>query len=102
MTIDQNSGSVRRERGAAGENQGIGIGPHLDLLDLKPHLVELADEEIGRLGEAIACIVIGSSTDAGDADKGFQLFDVGPLLLVDAQQRFFQDYAFLLHRFSAL
>ena len=102
MAVDQDGGAVRRERGAAGENQGIGSGPHLDLLDLEPHLVELADEEVGRLSEAVACASIGPSTDAGDADKGFQLFDIGPLLLVDAQQRFFQGYALLSHRFSVL
>ena len=102
MAVDQDGGSVLRERGAAGENQGIGIGPHLDLLDLKPHLVELADEEVCRLDEAIAGVIIGPSTDAGDADKGFQLFDIGPLLLVNAEQCFFQGYAFLAHRFSVL
>ena len=102
MAIDQDRGSVRRERGAASENQGIGLGPHLNLLDPKPHLVELADEEVGRLGEAIARGSISTRTDAGDADKGFQLFDIGPLLLVDEQQCFFQGCTFFSHRVSVL
>ena len=92
VAVDQNGGSLRRQGGRAGEDQGVGVRRHLDFFRLQLQALKIGDQEVDGPADIGCCVAVGSGADAGDADELSELLDVGIATAVDVAEHLFQGH----------